>query len=278
MKPTERFLTHLFLLLIVVLVLFPLLYALSASLKSNMELMLGGSNLIPKTFTYQNYLDALRLAKFQYYTWNSLLVSFFTVLGGIVISTMTAYVFSRGRFRGKRIIYSIYLGTMFMSAGAITLFPITRICNLVGILNLTGVTIVQIFTVGAFNLFLAFGYFKTISYEIDQAAQIDGCSFFRIYWNIIMPLAKPMIATIGLITFRFSWNNYLMPLVFTMGRQASYTLVVGVVSLKDLGGEGAAQWNLMMAGAMFSVIPIIVVYLILNKWFITGLTSGAVKG
>jgi len=278
MKHVERILTHLFLLLVVVLVLFPIAYALSASLKGNMELMLGGSNLIPKTFTYQNYVDAWRLARFQFYTWNSLVVSFFTVLGGIVISTMTAYVFNRGRFRGKRIVYTLYLGTMFISAGAITLFPVTRISYLMGILNLPGVAIVQIFTVGAFNLFLAYGYFKTISYEIDQAAQIDGCSFFRIYWNIIMPLAKPMIATIGLITFRFSWNNYLLPLVFTMGKQATYTLVVGVVSLKDLGGEGAAQWNLMMAGTMFSVIPIIVVYLILNKWFIQGLTSGAVKG
>ena len=93
-----------------------------------------------------------------------------------------------------------------------------------------------------------------------------------------MPLSKPLLATIGLIIFRFSWNNYLLPTVFTMGRQATYTLVVGVVALKDLGGEGAAQWNLMMAGAMFSILPIITVYLILNKWFIAGLTRGAVKG
>jgi multiple sugar transport system permease protein len=243
-----------------------------------MEVMLGGSNLIPKEFTIQNYIDAWRLANFELYTWNSIVISFFTVVGGIIVSSMTAYVFSRGNFRGKKILYSIYLGTMFMSVGAITLYPVSQLANSIGILNTKGIIILQIFSVGAMNLFLALGYFKTISFEIDQAAEIDGCSFFRIYWNIIMPLAKPMIATIGLIIFRFSWNNYLLPLVFTMGNDETYPLVVGVVALKDLGGEGAAQWNLMMAGAMFSIIPIITVYLLLNKWFIAGLTSGAVKG
>jgi multiple sugar transport system permease protein len=93
-----------------------------------------------------------------------------------------------------------------------------------------------------------------------------------------MPLAKPILATISLIIFRFSWNNYLMPLVFTMGKEKTYTLVVGVVSLKDTGGESASQWNLMMAGTMFSIIPIVAVYIALNKWFITGLTGGAIKG
>jgi ABC-type glycerol-3-phosphate transport system permease component len=273
-----RFLKHVFLLLVSAFVLFPLLYALSASFKSNMEVMLGGAHLIPKEFTLQNYIDAWRLAKFELYTFNSLFIAFFTVTGGIIVSTMTAYVFSRGSFRGKNIIYSIYLGTMFMSVGAITLYPLSRLANKMGILNTAGIIIIQIFSVGALNLLLALGYFKTISQEIDQAAQIDGCSFFRIYWNIIIPLAKPMIATIGLIIFRYSWNDYLMPLVFTMGESKTYPLVVGVVALKDLGGEGAAQWNLMMAGAMFSVIPIVTVYLILNRWFITGLTSGAIKG
>ena len=277
-KAAAKIITQLMLVLISALVLVPILYALSASFKSNYEIMLGGAHLIPKEFTFQNYLTAWNLADFSRYTRNSAVITFFTVVGGIVLSTMAAYVFSRGKFRFKRLIYYIYLSTMFMNVGAITLYPVAKLANSFQILNHTGIVIIQIYSVGAMSLFLAQGYFKTISYEIDQAAEIDGCSFFRIYWNIIMPLSKPIIATIALIIFRFSWNNYLLPVVFTMGSEKMYTLVVGVVSLKDAGGESASQWNLMMAGTMFSIIPIVLVYFLLNRWFITGLTSGAVKG
>ena len=155
--------THLFLLTVAAITLFPLVYTLSASFKSNMEVILGGANLIPKEFTFQNYVNAWKLANFQVYTWNSLVISFFTIIGGIIISTMTAYVFTRGKFRGKRILFWLYLGTMFISVGAITLYPISQIANAIGILNTTGIIIVQIYSVGAFNLFLALGYFKTIN-------------------------------------------------------------------------------------------------------------------
>ena len=127
-------------------------------------------------------------------------------------------------------------------------------------------------------MFLTIGYLKTINTEIDEAAIIDGCSFVRVYWNIILPLLKPILATVALLAFRRSWNDYLLPMVMTFGKSANYPLVVGVVQLKSSGGEMASQYNLMMAGTMFSILPIILIYMSMNRYFISGMTAGALKG
>lgn len=266
------------LIIVLVITLIPLIYVATASFKSNQELMLGSVKILPEEPTIQNYIDAWKLARFDKLTLNSVYVSVIAVTGVLLNASISAYVFSRGRFPGKKTLYNIFLATMFISAGSITLFPIVQTAVKLGLNNLTGVAIVSIFTMSAMNLFLSIGYMKTISTEIDEAAKIDGCSFFRIYWNIILPLSKPVLATIGLVTFRTVWNDYLMPMVMLASKKDSYTLVVGIVQLKSMGGEGAAQWNLMMAGTMFSIVPIIVVYLFLNRYFISGLTAGSVKG
>jgi len=264
--------------IVLAITLLPLVYTISAAFKPNREIMIGGAGILPREPTMQNFVDAWNLAHFDRYTFNSLYVTLIAVAGVLINSSMCAYVFDRGRFRGKKVLYLIFLSTMFISAGSITIFPIAQLAARLRLNNLTGVALISMFTISTLNLFLAMGYMKTISREIDESAQIDGCSFFRIYWNMILPLSKPVLATIGLVTFRSVWNDYLMPMVLTSSKNESFTLVVGVVKLKSMGGEGAAQWNLMMAGTLFSILPIIVVYLFLNRYFISGLTSGAVKG
>jgi multiple sugar transport system permease protein len=167
---------------------------------------------------------------------------------------------------------------MFVAAGSVTLFPIVKLTAAMGVNNLYGVSIVQIFTSSAANLFLTMGFLKTISRELDDSAKMDGCSFFRTYLCIILPLCKPILATVGLISFRYAWNDYLLPMVMTLGKPRTYPLVVGVVQLKSFGGEGAAQYNLLMAGTMFSILPMIVIFLLMNRYYITGITQGAIKG
>lgn len=281
---------YLFLLIVVVVTLIPIAYTISASFKTNTEIMSGGAHLIPKEFTIDNYVTAWTMGAsggsavgrdpvtFADYTWNSLIISVLTVVGTVIFTSLAAYCFQRGDFPGRKTLYNVFLGTMFISAGAVTLFPILKLATAMGINNMYGIPIVQIFTMSAANLFLTMGYMRTISKEIDDAAKIDGCSFFRTYYNIILPLCKPILATIALMSFRASWNNYLLPMVFTLGKPTTYPLVVGVVALKSFGGEGAAQYNLLMAGTMFSIVPIVVVYFALNRYFVTGMTQGAVKG
>lgn len=276
-KIFSKVLLYIFILIVLMFTLLPLAYTISASLKSNQEIMLGGSHLIPRELSLDNFSKAWSLGHFGRYTLNSIFVSFFSVIGVLINSTMAAYVFARSRFPGRKILLGLYLGTMFISAGAIILFPLVTVLAKLGLNNLGGVIINNIFGLNVVYLFLAMGYFRTINKEIDNAAEIDGCSFFRIYWNIIIPLAKPMLATIALVSFRQAWNDWLLPMVLTIGSSSRYTLSVGVVSLRNVGGEGASQWNLMMAGAVFSIIPIVIVYLFLNRYFISGLTSGSLK-
>jgi multiple sugar transport system permease protein len=129
----------------------------------------------------------------------------------------------------------------------------------------------------ATNLFVSRSYIETIPKEIDEASKIDGCSFFQIFRHIIAPLCTPVVATIGILSFRSSWNDYLLPMVFTMATPKRMPLIVGVVNLKS-SGEAASSWNLMLAGTALSIIPMIVVYICFNRYFIEGLTSGSVKG
>ena len=129
----------------------------------------------------------------------------------------------------------------------------------------------------ATQIFIATGFSRQVSREIDEAAQIDGCSFFGIFARIIFPLCKPLIATTGLMAFRTAWSDYLLPYVFTIADRTKWPLVVGVVSLKS-SGEAASSWNLMLAGISISILPMLVVYLFLHRYFISGLTEGSVKG
>jgi ABC-type glycerol-3-phosphate transport system permease component len=269
---------YLFLSILFVVTLIPIAYILLGSFKDNQEILTQGASLLPKTFVFDNYVQAWQLANFSKYFFNSLYMAFFTVVGTIITSTMAGYVFARGKFPGKNIIFAILTSTMFISAGALYLYPQLEVAKFLGInTGLFGVIIIRIFGINITQLFLARNYIQTIPIEVDEAAKIDGCSFLRIYISIILPTLKPLIATIGLLSFMNSWNDYLLPLIFTLPNPDAATLVVGVTGLKSQG-DMASSWNLMLAGTAISTVPMIVVYLFMNRFFISGLTSGAVKG
>ncbi len=269
---------YVFLTVILILTVTPLVYVFFASFKTNQEILVSGSKLLPEKFSLQNYRDAWVLADFKKYTWNSVYMTVMIMIGVLFNSSMGGYVFARGRFPGKNMIFAVFTGTMFVSLGSITLFPLLEIAKLMYLhTSLWGVIIIQIFGLHIANLFLVRGYINSIPIELDEAAKIDGCSFFGIFWHIMLPLMKPIIATIGLITFRGAWNNYLMPMVFTLSVPDQRPLTVGVVALKNTG-EAASSWNLMLAGTMLSIVPMLVAYLFLNRYFVSGITSGAVKG
>ena len=271
-------LTYLVLSIIFVFVIFPIFYTFSGSFKSNQELLTSGSTILPEKFVPDNYIQAWSLANFERYTFNSVYLSFFIVLGTIITSTVAGYCFERGKFRGKNMIFAVVVSSMFVSLGSLTLYPTVMIAKWFGInKSLWGVIVIRVLGMNVTNLFVTRSYIRTLSPEIDEAAKIDGCSFFGTFVHIIFPLLKPLIATIAILEFRHSWNDYLMPMVFTMSKPDRMPLVVGVVSLKS-SGEAASSWNLMLAGTAISMIPMILVYMIFNRYFIEGMTAGAVKG
>lgn len=270
--------TYLVLGIIFVFVIFPIFYTFMGSFKSNQELLTSGSTIVPSKFVLDNYKQAWSLANFERYTWNSLHMSFFIVLGTIFTSTVAGYCFERGKFKGKNTIFAVVVSSMFVSLGSLTLYPTVMIAKWFGInKSLWGVILIRVLGMNVTNLFITRTYIRTLSPEIDEAAKIDGCSFFSTFVHIIFPLLKPLIATIAILEFRHSWNDYMMPMVFTMSKPDRMPLVVGVISLKS-SGEAASSWNLMLAGTAISMIPMIAVYMVFNRYFIAGMTAGAVKG
>ena len=271
-------LTYLVLGVIFVFVIVPILYTFMGSFKSNQELLTSGSTIFPSVFVLDNYRQAWRLANFEQYTFNSVYMSFFIVMGTIVTSTVAGYCFERGKFPGRNVIFAVVVSSMFVSLGSLTLYPTVMIAKWFGLSgSLWGVIVIRVLGMNVTNLFITRSYIRTLSPEIDEAAKIDGCSFFSTFVHIIFPLLKPLIATIAILEFRHSWNDYMLPMVFTMGRPERMPLVVGVVSLKS-SGEAASSWNLMLAGTAISMIPMILVYIVFNRYFIQGMTAGAVKG
>jgi multiple sugar transport system permease protein len=271
-------LIYLVLLIVFCVTIFPVFYTFMASFKSNKEILTAGNRVIPSTFVVDNYVQAWKLANFKRYTYNSVFMSVFIVAGVIGTSTICGYVFSRGRFLGKQFLYYMILSSMFVSLGSLTLYPLLMIAKVVNMnRSLWGVIVIRVFAVNTTNIFISRSFVDSIPREIDEAAKVDGCSFFQIFLHIISPLCKPVIATVGILTFRSSWNDYLLPMVFTLSNPNRMPLVVGVVNRKS-SGEAASSSNLMLAVTALSMIPMIVIYIIFNRYFIDGLTSGSVKG
>ena len=260
------------------LVIFPVLYIILGSFKENQELLVGGSNIFPTSWITQNYVDAWNQANFAVYTKNSLFLSIGVMLISLVVSSMAGYVFSRKSFPGKEIIYGIFTAFMFINVGSVSLRPLYELATRMKINN--SLWPVILFSAGggqATYIFLCRGYVNSVPKELDEAARIDGCTFFQTYYKVIIPMLKPVMATIAILSFRQGWNEYIMPRVFTMTNDSLRPLTVGVNMLKN-AGDGAAAWNIMFAGATIAIIPILLVFICFSRYFMGGLTSGAVKG
>ena len=273
----DMILLYALLAVIIFLLVFPLVYAVGGSFKSTEEFLLGGLKIFPETWRPENYMKAWKQANFARYTLNSVFFAVASVIGIIITSPMTGYAMSRCDFPGKKLLTGTF-GFMMFLIGAVTLFPIFQLCRKLGLLDsIWGMVITQIATAQPFYCILVMGYCNGISKEIDEAATIDGASFFKVYTTILMPIMKPILATTGILAFRDTWNNYMMPLAFTLSRSELRPLTVGVVLLKDQG-DGVAAWSTMLAGTVMSIVPILIVYLFLNRYFIEGITAGAIKG
>ncbi len=273
-----RFFLWLLLAIMAVVVVFPVLYIILGSFKANQELLLGGANIFPRNWIIQNYIDAWNQANFAVYTKNSLFLSVGVMVISLIIASMAGYVFSRKHFPGKEIIYGVFTAFMFINVGSVSLRPLYELATQMKI-N-TSLWPVILFSAGggqATYIFLCRGYVNSVPKELDEAARIDGCSFFQTYSRIIIPMLKPVLATIAILSFRQGWNEYIMPRVFTMTNDSLRPLTVGVNMLKN-AGDGAAAWNIMFAGATIAIIPILVVFICFSRYFMGGLTAGAVKG
>lgn len=270
-------LAYAFLIALAVVIIFPFISALCASFKTNQEILVS-PKLMPEKWQIKNYIDAWNKANFATYTWNSVWYSALSVIIAIFTSTVGGYVFSRGEFRGKNVIFAVFTSLMFITLGTSSMYPQIQILKLLHLnTSLAGLLVMQFFGINITNVFLVRGFVNSLPKSLDEAAEIDGCSFIKIFFIIILPLLKPIIATVGIFAFSAAWNDYLMPMVVTLANPAQRPLSVGMIALKG-SSDAATAWNLILAGGMISAIPMIIVFLMFNKYFIKGLTAGAVKG
>ena len=232
-------LKYLFLILVLIFVMIPILYTISASFKTNAEIMAHPEKFFPAEPTLENYRIAWSGQDFNIprMFWNSVVYTFFCVIFTVSTSSMAGYVFARGgNFAGSKVLFVIFSSLMFINMGSITIYPIFQV---LGILKLSsslwGLIVMRFFSVGIINIYLVRSYIKTISPELDEAAEMDGCSFFGVFFHIIAPLLKPILATISILAFNSSWNEYLMPTLFTLSNRQQRTLIVGIMSLKNSG-------------------------------------------
>lgn len=268
---------YIFLILVAVLSVFPVLFTFLGSFKDTLEVLTSGK-LLPQAPTVQNYVTAWVSIDFLTYTMNSVIISVVSVIAVIIMSSMTAYVLDRKPdLPGSKLLSSMYVVAIFISLPIATIYPIF---NLVISLGLNKSLLAQIVLASAGQctyIFMIQGYLRSVPREIDDAAKIDGCGFFRTYWNVILPLIRPILATVAVLSFRSVWNSYLLPSIVTMGVDKLKPLTVAIVDLKSSGMQ-ASNAGLMLAGASISILPMIIVFIFANKQFMSGLTSGSVKG
>ena len=269
--------TYAVLLLVLVIVIFPIVYTVLASFKTNKELLTSAS-LLPIEWTFDNYITAWNELEVWRMLINSLIYTAWNVTFAVCTSVMSGYVFARGHFPLKNVILYAFTCLMFIQIVGVGVYPTFELLNMIGLTTgLFSLMLTKVFTVQIVNTYLVRGYVQSLPTALDEAAKIDGCSFFGILIRIIAPLLKPIIATMIILGFNGSWNDYMMPTIFTLTNPEQRTLIVGITALKSSSGA-ASQWNLMLAGSAIALAPVLVMYTFCNRYFVSGLSAGAVKG
>ena len=266
------------LVLLAAVMMAPLAFSLLASVTPLDQLLSSSVQLIPEQWQWTNYQDAWTRGNFGRYFTNSVLVTIGVVVLDTVASSMTAYVLARRRMRGQRTLEAVYMATLFIGLTTAVLYPQYRMAQSLGLDNLMGMTLVELASVMVVHILLMKGFLEGLGSELEDAARIDGCGFFGAYRRIVLPLMTPIIATTVILGFQASWNNYQVPLTFSLSAPELRTIVVGVNALQYDAVEGLASYNTVLAGANIALIPVVVLFIFLQRYFVQGWTEGAVKG
>ncbi|PLR95992.1 sugar ABC transporter permease [Bacillus sp. T33-2] len=272
-KAIKLITTYTLLLFITVLTVGPFLWLVATSLKSGSEnIFQYPPKFIPENPTLSNYKGVMEAFPFWRYLMNSTIVSLLTVTFNIIFCSLAAYPLARMNFKGKNIVFILIISTM-MIPFQLLMIPIYLLSLELGLQN-TYAGLVLPHATTAFGIFLMRQAFFTIPYELDESGRMDGANSFQIWWKILVPLVKPSIVTLAIFTFVTAWGDFLWPLIIT-NDESMYTLPLGV---NTLAGNFSSNWRLIAAGAVISVLPIIVFFAVMQRHFIEGAMKGAVKG
>jgi multiple sugar transport system permease protein len=266
--------THLLLIVLSIVMIFPFVTMLLTSLMTLSQAYSFPPDLIPKPLTVAPYFQALELRPFHIYLVNSLLVALAITIGRLFSCSLGAFAFARLQFPGRDAIFWVYLSTL-MLPEQVTLIPLFFIMKNFGWIDRYQGLIVP-FVVTAFGVFLLRQFFLTIPRELEDAAIIDGCGPWGLYWRIILPLAIPGLAALGVLTFVNSYNMFVWPLIVT-NSDSMRTIVVGI-GLLTADNTNLTNWPRMMAISAFAVIPSLLIFVFGQRYFVQGITLSGLKG
>ncbi len=274
----SRLATHVVMLAIAVIMLLPLVFMISTSLKTPEQVSAYPPQWIPSPFVWKNYADAWQLRSIRRVTmgtWllNTAKVASLDTMGSLFLCSLAAYAFARLRFPGKGIAFSALLATL-MIPYTVRVVPLYALFKNLHWINTHLPLIVPPMMTNVFGIFLLRQFFMTLPVELDEAAWVDGSSNFRVYAQILMPLSKPALATLGLFTFRTAWNSFLPPLIF-VNSPAKQLITVGITLFRY---EFNVQWELLMAGSSIAVIPMLIIFILAQQYFVQGISLTGIKG
>jgi len=262
--------TYALLILVSLILMLPLVWMVSTSLKPMTEIAQFPPTLFPEDIQWENYLETIRSFPFFRYTGNTLFITFFVVLGNVLSNSFIAYGFAKIDFPGKKFLFSLVLSTM-MIPGFVTMIPQYVLFSELGWVGTYLPLIVPSFFGSGFNIFLMRQFYLSIDDELIEAAQIDGANHLYIWGRLMMPLTKPALITIGIQSFNGAWNDFLGPLLY-IHDESRYTLQIG---LQVFQSQSTTQWNYLMAGATLVLLPTVLLFLFAQRYFIEGMDLSA---
>lgn len=285
-KFLPRVLLYVFLTVSSIVMIVPFLWMVSTSLKPDYQIYEFPPSWIPREFNWNNYVSAWRRASFSRYTLNTLFYACFSTLGQVILCSMAGYAFARLNFPGRNMLFILVLATMMIPFHMllIPLFVILKFWPLAGgnglfgtggtglVDTLTGLALPNM--VGAFGMFLMRQFSKTLPGELADAARMDGCSETSIFWRIMFPLMKPALVTLGIFTFQGAWNDFTWPLVVTLSERTR-TLQLGLQTFQN---EHYTEWGLLMAGTTITILPLLLIFIVGQRYFVQGIALSGMKG
>jgi multiple sugar transport system permease protein len=271
-KKVTRFSAHMVLIIASFFFMIPFIWMVSTSLKPLTQVFTFPPEWIPKPVKWSNYIDAMNYIPFFTYLKNTTIITVVSTVGAVLSCPIVAYSFAKLKWPGKNILFIITIGVM-MIPGQVTMIPLFLLFEKLGLVGTPYPLIIPAFFGIPFYIFLLRQFFMGLPDSLREAAKIDGASEFRIYWQIMLPLAKPAVLAVGLFQFMASWTDFIGPLLY-LTDSVQYTLSLG---LQQFQSQKGSEWGLMMAVSTMMTIPVILLFFFLQKTFIKGITFSGIK-
>jgi multiple sugar transport system permease protein len=277
-----KVITLLLLIGISILFIIPLLWMISTSLKEAQDLV--GTHWIPTRLAWENYVDAFSFGMWPQWTLNTVIITLASVIGQVFSSSLVAYAFARLRWRGRDVLFSVVLATM-MLPSVVTMIPqFVLFANLPAFgfmgsrvwVNTFLPLIVPAFTGSAFYIFLLRQFMRGIPQDLSDAARIDGAGELRIWWSIVLPMTKPALAVVAIFTFQGAWQDFMGPLLYLQSEKW-YTLQLGLRQFEAAAG-GSPAWHWLMAASLMVMLPVLIVFIAFQRYFIEGFNFSGLAG